>query len=70
MTNYSRRSLMVMTAFLMFAGLSALRAAADENDPPIRVARLAYVEGSVSFQPGGSNVPVGASAVFGLDWAA
>ena len=28
---------------------------ADENDPPGRVARLAYEEGSVSMQPGGVN---------------
>jgi hypothetical protein len=30
-------------------------AAADEVDPPTRVARLAYAEGSVSFQPGGTQ---------------
>jgi hypothetical protein len=30
-------------------------AVADENDPPTRVARLAYVEGSVAFQPGGTD---------------
>src|SRR5208283_626550 len=30
-------------------------AAADEDDPPSRVARLAYAEGSVSFQPGGTE---------------
>ena len=28
---------------------------ADEQDPPSRVARLNYMEGSVSFQPGGEN---------------
>jgi hypothetical protein len=28
---------------------------ADDQDPPSRVARLNYVEGSVSFQPGGEN---------------
>jgi hypothetical protein len=28
---------------------------ADQQDPPSRVARLNYVEGSVSFQPGGEN---------------
>lgn len=31
------------------------RAAADQDDPPSRVARLAYAEGSVSFQPGGTD---------------
>jgi hypothetical protein len=30
-------------------------APADESDPPSRVARLAYAEGSVSFQPGGTQ---------------
>jgi hypothetical protein len=30
-------------------------AAADEADPPTRVARLAYAEGPVSFQPGGTQ---------------
>ncbi|MGB6402985.1 MAG: DUF6600 domain-containing protein [Candidatus Sulfotelmatobacter sp.] len=28
---------------------------ADQQDPPSRVARLNYIEGSVSFQPGGEN---------------
>jgi hypothetical protein len=28
---------------------------ADQQDPPTRVARLNYLEGSVSFQPGGEN---------------
>jgi ferric-dicitrate binding protein FerR (iron transport regulator) len=31
------------------------RAAADADDPPTRVARLADAEGSVSFQPGGTE---------------
>jgi flagellar biosynthesis GTPase FlhF len=30
-------------------------ASADESDPPSRVARLAYAEGTVSFQPGGTE---------------
>ncbi|HEY2780492.1 MAG TPA: DUF6600 domain-containing protein [Steroidobacteraceae bacterium] len=33
----------------------AISASADENDPSTRIARLSYVEGSVSFQPGGSD---------------
>ena len=28
---------------------------ADDDDPPTRVARLAYTQGSVSFQPAGTN---------------
>jgi DNA segregation ATPase FtsK/SpoIIIE-like protein len=51
----SRRSLSVLFACLTFLGQCASLAAADENDPPIRVARLAYVEGSVSFQPAGTG---------------
>src|ERR1700687_1278013 len=31
------------------------RAAADDNDPPGRVARLNYLRGSVSFQPAGES---------------
>jgi hypothetical protein len=33
----------------------APRAVADEDDPPSRVARLAYAHGSVSFQPAGTD---------------
>jgi len=29
------------------------RATADEDDPPSRVARLSYAQGTVSFKPGG-----------------
>ena len=35
--------------------LIPIGAAADENDPPTRIARLSLVEGSVSFQPGGTD---------------
>src|SRR5437763_6121247 len=31
------------------------RAAADEDDPPSRVARLAYANGNVSFNPAGTD---------------
>src|SRR5215471_15815904 len=31
------------------------QARADDGDPPTRVARLAYIEGSISFQPAGTN---------------
>ena len=30
-------------------------AMADDDDPPSRVARLAYAQGSVSFQPAGTD---------------
>src|SRR6266404_1279263 len=31
------------------------RAAADEDDPPSRVARLSYTHGNVSFEPAGTD---------------
>ena len=31
------------------------RAAADDDDPPSRVARLGYTHGAVSFQPSGTD---------------
>ena len=36
------------------------RAAADDDDPPSRVARLSVADGSVSFQPAGTQDWVGA----------
>ncbi len=39
---------------ILMAGLGP-RANADDNDPPSRVARLAYAQGSVSFQPAGTE---------------
>jgi hypothetical protein len=33
----------------------ALPATADDDDPPTRVARLAYTKGSISFQPAGTD---------------
>ncbi len=40
---------------LVLALCAPSRAAADTDDPPTRVARLADAEGSVSFQPGGTE---------------
>src|SRR5215472_9625511 len=34
---------------------SVFQARADDDDPPMRVARLAYAQGSVSFEPAGTN---------------
>ena len=43
-------------ALMLVLPFSAPKVApADESDPPSRVARLAYAEGSVSFQPGGTQ---------------
>jgi hypothetical protein len=40
---------------LVFWAILPTYVLADENDPPTRVARLAYAEGSVSFQPAGTQ---------------
>ena len=42
-------------AALLTATFSPRVAAADDFDPPDRVARLSYLRGSVSFQPGGES---------------
>jgi hypothetical protein len=42
----------VALAVVLFA---PQRAAADEDDPPSRVARLSYAQGTVSFNPGGTD---------------
>jgi hypothetical protein len=36
-------------------GASATEDATDQNDPPTRVARISYLDGSVSLQPGGQG---------------
>jgi hypothetical protein len=40
---------------LLITGLPHLAAAQDSEDPPGRVARLGYMQGSVSFQPAGES---------------
>jgi hypothetical protein len=54
--------LALAAAVLMTIGLPTRAAAQDDNqdDPPSRVARLGYMEGSVSFEPAGENDWVGA----------
>jgi uncharacterized protein DUF6600 len=49
-------------AIVMSTGVLGTRATAqdDQDDPPSRVARLGYMEGSVSFQPAGESDWVGA----------
>lgn len=51
------RSLAVLVVLTVVIGLAALPAFAGDNekDPPGRVARLKYMSGQVSFQPGGVN---------------
>src|SRR5258708_32715 len=54
-----RKHSLKLASFLSIALAVALftpqRAAADEDDPPSRVARLSYAQGSVSFNPGGPD---------------
>jgi len=58
MTTKKRLFVRIGVAFAIVL-LVPIYASADESDPPTRAARLAYAEGSVSFQPGGTE-----------DWAA
>jgi hypothetical protein len=51
-----RAALNSLLAFtLAFNVFSPNRAEADADDPPSRVARVAFIEGSVSFQPAGTQ---------------
>ena len=54
-----RKQLLKLASLLSIALAVALfapqRAAADEDDPPSRVARLSYASGTVSFNPGGTD---------------
>jgi hypothetical protein len=50
-----RSSFLGGAALLLILTFATSAAMADEGDPPTRVARLAYAEGSVSLQPGGTD---------------
>jgi hypothetical protein len=54
---FIKRALNRVTVFCLLVALAsyALPAMADDDDPPSRVARLAYAQGSVSFQPAGTD---------------
>ena len=45
----------LLSVALALAFFAPQRAAADEDDPPSRVARLAYAHGTVSFNPAGTD---------------
>jgi hypothetical protein len=47
----------LLVVLLLFLGiyLGASRAASAQDDPPTRVARLNFIQGSVSYQPGGDE---------------
>jgi hypothetical protein len=56
MTSQRRSTLaLALGLFSAFALLVPATLMADTDDPPSRVARLAYLEGSISFQPGGTD---------------
>ena len=60
MSKQSRASHAVLGFWLALSVLAPASALADHDDPPTRVARLAFVSGSVSFKPGGTDQWVGA----------
>ena len=51
---HSLKLVLLFCVAITLAGF-APRATADDEDPPSRVARLAYAQGSVSFQPAGTD---------------
>src|SRR5258708_15891143 len=55
MRNHSLKLASFLSMALAVALFAPQRAAADEDDPPSRVARLSYAQGSVSFNPGGTD---------------
>ena len=50
-----KRGLGLLLSVLGLLCFSAASVRADEGDPPTRVARISYVDGAVSFQPGGEG---------------
>ena len=52
--NAKLRRLLGLTGLLCFFFLPS-KARGDEGDPPSRVARISFLEGTVSFQPGGTG---------------
>jgi hypothetical protein len=52
--NSSLLSLLCLTGLVCFL-FAAPNARADQGDPPSRAARMSFVEGTVSFQPGGEG---------------
>ncbi len=50
----------LFASVLLIGAVTQIAKAQDQDDPPGRVARLGFMEGSVSFQPAGENEWVGA----------
>jgi hypothetical protein len=55
MRNYARKIVGLLVIALAVSFLAPQRAAADDDDPPSRVARLAFTRGAVSFEPAGTE---------------
>src|ERR1700737_4683157 len=55
MRNYAPKLVSVLFLAMTVALFAPQRAAADQDDPPSRVARLSHTDGSVSFEPAGTD---------------
>jgi hypothetical protein len=55
MRKYALKLVGLLSVALAVSFLAPQRAAADEDDPPSRVARLSYAHGTVSFNPAGTD---------------
>src|SRR6202790_679035 len=55
MISQRKSALALLLGMLFASGIVPATSMADSDDPPSRVARLAYLEGSISFQPGGTE---------------
>jgi hypothetical protein len=55
MRKYTLHLVSLLSLALAMASLIPQRAAADDDDPPGRVARLGFVRGNVSFEPAGTE---------------
>ena len=52
---YSARNFVLFAAMFALSFLATSAFAADNDDPPNRAARLSFVSGAVSFEPGGTD---------------
>ena len=55
MRKHALKLVSLLSVALAVAFLAPLRALADEEDPPTRVARLSHTDGAVSFNPAGTD---------------
>jgi hypothetical protein len=55
MRRHALKLISLLSIALAVAFLAPLRALADDDDPPTRIARLSHTDGSVSFNPAGTD---------------